>query len=135
MLAKGLLITYDVWFLLNHEQVKVMRSMHHQKVATLRGAQTSSPELLWMPEAGHPCCEEHEALLGVQEGIHFRSPLQLNNSGFPPGPINSFNFAWTVVSRVLYPQELLWTVRGISTYAHPMSSTSEQALRNASTSS
>ena len=53
-------------------------------------------------------------LLPVQNSVHFRSTVQLNNSGFPPGPANSFNFAWSVVSRVLYPQELLWTVRGIS---------------------
>ena len=76
-------------------------------------------------KAGHQLFEKHEALLPVQDGVHLRSPLQLNNSGFPPGPINSFHFGGTVVARVLYPQELLWTVRCISTYIHPMGSTSE----------
>ena len=56
--------------------------------------------------------------LRAQNGVHFRSPPQLNDSGYPPGPINSFNFTWSVVSRVLYPQELLWTVR-ITGTMHP----------------
>ena len=74
-------------------------------------------------------CEEHEALLAVQNGVNFRSTIQLNNSGFPPGPINSFHFAWTIVSRVLYPQGLLWTVRCISACIHALGSACDHALR------
>ena len=75
-----------------------------------------------------PCCKRHEALLAVQNGVHFRSPIQLNNSGYPPGPINSFNFAWTVVSQVLYPQELLWTVRCISACTNALCRTPHHAF-------
>ena len=56
----------------------------------------------------------------MQNGVNFRSTIQLNNSGFSPGPINSFHFAWSIVSRVLYPQELLWTVRCIAHGIHAL---------------
>ena len=85
-------------------------------------------------KAGRPRCEKCEALPPVQNGVHLRSPLQLNNSGHPPGPINSFHFGGTVVARVLYPQELLWTVRCICTCINACISTSEHALRKPSTS-
>ena len=51
----------------------------------------------------------------VQNGVHFKSPTQLNNSGHPPGPANCYHFGWTVVAGVFYPQELLWSVRCIGT--------------------
>ena len=52
-------------------------------------------------------------VLPAQNGVHFRSPTHRNSSGYPPGPANCFNFGWSVVARIFYPQELLWTVRCI----------------------
>ncbi|KAK9825364.1 hypothetical protein WJX81_004084 [Elliptochloris bilobata] len=49
--------------------------------------------------------------------IHFLSPTY-NNTGHPPGPVNMFHTAFTLMSRVLYPESLLWTV----TYAYQINS-------------
>ena len=64
---------------------------------------------------GFLCCKTKLTHVApAQNGVHFRSPTHLNSSGHPPGPANCFNFGWSVVARLVYPQELLWTVRGIS---------------------
>ena len=69
---------------------------------------------------GPLCCSTITKYLPpAQNGVHFRSPTHHNSSGFPPGPANCFNFGWSVVARVFYPQQLLWTARCIAPCPFP----------------
>ena len=55
-------------------------------------------------------CQRSWRLTGAQGAIHYLSPT-FNNCGFPPGPANYYHNAFSLMSGVLYPMSLLWTVR------------------------
>ena len=62
-----------------------------------------------------PCSQGSEAPRpGAQGAIHYLSPM-FNNCGYAPGPANYYHNAFSLMSGVLYPMSLLWTVRaGVS---------------------
>ncbi|KAK9834170.1 hypothetical protein WJX81_004930 [Elliptochloris bilobata] len=45
----------------------------------------------------------------VLNGIHYLSP-EFNDSGYPPGPATVFHSGFTILSRLFYPQQLLWSL-------------------------
>ena len=49
-------------------------------------------------------------IVGAQGAIHYLSRT-FNNCGYPPGPANYYHNAFSLMSGVLYPMSLLWTVR------------------------
>ena len=55
--------------------------------------------------------------MGAQGAIHYLSPT-FNNCGYPPGAANYYHNAFSLMSGVLYPMSLLWTVRPASALPH-----------------
>ena len=61
-------------------------------------------------QSNHSVPSQSRLVVGVQGAIHYLSPM-FNNCGYPPGPANYYPNAFSLMSSVLYPMNLLWTVR------------------------